>query len=131
MTVLTFREELERKAIETADDLAHRHDVGVLSDREFRIAINAVWDTTSGLVDGMTEVMNAVATMDLKEVAVQIVMSNGKTAFIVGRNKLTVSVQNVLTLAESNIKVFDTEVDAAEHQRKLVGAFVSKGFTKL
>ena len=131
MTVLTFREELERKAIETADLLATRYEGGVINDREFRIAINAVWDTTSGLVDGMTEVMDAVATMDLKDVPVQIVVTNGKTVFIVGRNKFRVSVQNALTMAESNITLFDTEVEAAERQRKLVNAFVSKGFTRL
>lgn len=131
MTTASYASEIERKAVETADDLAYRHSRGVLTDREFRIAINAVWDSTSGLVDAMTEIMNAVADMDLKDTPVQTVVTNGTKSFIVGRNRLNVSVINTLTKEESNFKVFDTETEAAEHQQKLVQAFQKKGFTVL
>lgn len=131
MTVTSYHSEIERKAVETAELLATRHDAGVLTDREFRIAINAVWDSTSGLAEPMTEIMNAVSDMGLKDTPVQIVVSDGKRVFIVGRGRLNVSVVNALTREESNFRVFDNEVDAAEHQQKLVAAFRSKGFTVL
>lgn len=131
MTVESYASEIERKSVETAELLALRHEQGVLTDREFRIAINAVWDSTSGLSEPMTEVMNVVAEMGLKDTPVQTVVTDKKRVFIVGRNRLNVSVQNALTLEESNFKVFDTEADAAEHQQKLVAAFRKRGFTVL
>lgn len=131
MSVLTYAEELERKTLDTVERLALRHEQGVLDNRTLAIAMQAVWDATGGLVDQMTAITGELADLKLDLEPVQIVVSNGTDVFIVGRNKLSVSVLNAKTFAESNFKVFDTEADAAEHAAKLVRAFMTKGFRKL
>lgn len=131
MTVLTYADELERKTLETVELLVLRHQQGVYDNRTFRIAFDAVWGATSGLVDAMMEFQDDVVAMKLASEQVQNVVSNGDSVFIVGRNGVNVSVIDAKTFAESNFKVFGTEAEAAEHAAKLVGAFSKKGFKKL
>lgn len=131
MTVTSYAEELDRKALETSETLALRHEQGVLSNREFRIAMEAVWNSTSGLSDGMTEVMNVVADMGLADEKTQFVVSDGSKVFIVGRRKLNVTITDCLTMVEGNLKVFFTEVEAVEHVWKLLVAFEKKGFKRV
>lgn len=46
----SFNEELGRKAITVVGDLTAKNAAGEITDREFRIAVGAVYDSISGLV---------------------------------------------------------------------------------
>lgn len=127
---IVFRE-LCRKLDETVERLALRHQLGVLNDREFRTAMDALWDTTSGLAPAIADYMEAITTMNLKDVKDQIVFSNGSKVFILNRNKTVTTITNAITHQEFQLQVWDTEAEAVEHNEKMAKAMLKKGFTKL
>jgi hypothetical protein len=131
VTTLTYTEELTRKTLETVERLALRHEQGVLTDKQFRIALDVVWDCTSGLVDEIGPLMEDAVEMGLTPEREQIVVSNGALVIIINRHNTTVTRTNALTKVEGNLMSFFTEGEAVDHVRKLVAAFKTKGFTVL
>lgn len=131
MTEVTFLSELTRKTVETVERAAIRHEQGVLTDKQFRIVMDAIWDCTSGLVDEIADLMNDANEMGLTPEKEQIVVSDGAKVFLIHRNNATVSMQNALTFEEFGLKSFFAEVDAVEHMARLRLAFKAKGFRVL
>lgn len=131
MTDYSLHDELTRKTLETVEALALRQEQGVITNRQFHIAMQAVWDCTSGLVDQMGEVWTDLVNMKLELERENWTVSNGKLVFLIARNKVITTVTNCLTMVEGSLMAHDTEVDAVEHVRKLLNAFRSKGFKVL
>lgn len=131
MTDYSLHDELTRKTLETVEALALRQEQGVITNRQFHIAMQAVWDCTSGLVDQMREVWTDLVEMKLELERENWTVSNGKQVFLIARNKVITTVTDCLTMVEGSLKAHETEVDAVEHVRKLLNAFRSKGFKVL
>lgn len=131
MTDYSLHDELTRKTLETVEALALRQEQGVITNRQFHIAMQAVWDCTSGLVGQMGEVWTDLVEMKLELERENWTVSNGKLVFLIARNKVITTVTNCLTMVEGSLMAHDTEVDAVEHVRKLLKAFRSKGFKVL
>lgn len=125
---VSYPEELTRKTLETVEALALRYDQGVLTDKQLRIALDAVWGCTSGLVDQMGEIMSDPNIIGLTPEKETVVMSNGDRVFLINRNKTTTTITDALKRTEGSLKSWFTEVEAVDHVRKLVLAFKTKGF---
>lgn len=120
-----------RKLDDAVGSLATMHENGVLNDREFRIAMEALRDATGGTFEVMDEYMQALAGMDLKEVKQQRVFTNGEKVFLLCRNGVVTSIQSAITGAETNIQAWFNEAEAVEHLDKMAGAMRKKGFREL
>ena len=124
-------EGITEKVWDTAINLEARRRSGVISNREFLIAINAIYDSTSGFIPASFEVSDTVKGMNLEEEKQQVVFTNGTKVYVLNRNKKVTTITDALTKVESNLKVWDYESEAADHLRKLGEAMRKKGFTKL
>ena len=129
MPTETYASELTRKSLETVERAALRHELGVLSDRDLRLVLDAVWDCVSGLVDEIEPIMNEA--IGLTPEAVNTVMSDGRRVYLIGRKGLITTITDCLTRAEGSLKAHESEPDAVEHVRKLTLAFEQKGFKRL
>ncbi len=54
-----IKEELDRKAVDALEQLARQNVAGEINDRELFIAVTALYDTTSGLIDETVQRMIA------------------------------------------------------------------------
>lgn len=90
MPTETYASELTRKSLETVERAALRHELGVLSDRDLRLVLDAVWDCVSGLVDEIEPIMNEA--IGLTPEAVNTVMSDGRRVYLIGRKGLITTI---------------------------------------
>jgi hypothetical protein len=78
------RVELDRKSIQTLDQLISRHDAGEISGEAFKVAVRAIFDTVSGLVESDTfELISHVSAAPIESVAsTRIFFNDAATALL-------------------------------------------------
>ncbi|MCP1539980.1 hypothetical protein [Methylorubrum extorquens] len=67
----TMKEEIARKAMQAVQDAVHKHACHIITERELWLVIDALFDTTHGLVDPDTSAILYGARQELKEHAPQ------------------------------------------------------------
>lgn len=122
--ILPFRDELERKALETCEDLTLRHEQGVLSDREYKIAMDAVWNTISGLAPALEPIMAQFVGMKL-DTRVRL-LATAQPGLVIERDRDRVTL--VPSRGNQTIKTFDTEAAAVGFVKAAVKRLNERGF---
>lgn len=126
---IRLADEIERKTLETAEMLALRHEQGVLSDREYRIAMDAVWGCMSGLVKPIHDVMEQV--WQIKPAPIRRVALKGDCDPIILERAGTVLSVYKPPKAPGEYRrssVFDTEVEAVQQMNRLAERLEGKGY---
>jgi hypothetical protein len=129
MTVLTFVDELERKTLAYVEVAAIRHEQGVLSDREFSLVMDAVWQITAGLVDQVGHILAEVADMKLDQTikTLAIPMSAEPAVINIERSGRVLRLRSAKNVPGTP-KEYDTEADAVAAVNQLKTTLEGRGF---
>jgi len=93
-TIPTLQEELNRKSLDTLEQLLHRYDDGTLSQRELKAATWALFEAIAGLVDhGIIDIISEVAKLPSEgEPVVVRQLVHGNRLVLINRSLVNASV---------------------------------------
>jgi hypothetical protein len=129
MPELMIADELERKTLAYLEDAALRHQQGVYSDREFKLVMEAVWQCTAGLVDGVQPIAADVADMNLSGVVktLAVPLSAEKAVINIERDGCVVRIKTAHNPAGTPHE-YETEAEAIVAINKLKTTLEGRGF---
>ena len=137
-TDLLLQDEIDRKTVEALERVVTEFESKLLTAREARIAIRAVFESVQGLLtESISEILNQVMTQFANEPGkpifpMHLAMPGGNTIFIsVDLDDKTMRVLNVTTGAELAKVACDTQTETIKKAAAFVKNAIVKGAKKL
>lgn len=139
----TLREELDRKAVEAMEFLVASHQQGKIAQAELHTGLEAIWNTTAGLISSDITHLLAAMLDHIKEgiVIKRLFVSAAQEPVMIEHNltSFSVKVNSQLTYSDgwkkSTLTCFDDKVSpsvaAKEHFEKIAAALVAKGYREV
>lgn len=135
---LLLQDEIDRKAVEALERVVTEFDTKLLSAREARIAIRAVFESVQGLLtESISEVLNQVMTQFANEPAkpifpMHLKMPGNNTLYVsVDLDSKTMRVLNVTTGAELANLVCESQTETIRKAAAFAKNAIVKGAVKL
>ncbi|ENH0767114.1 hypothetical protein ABVY06_003516 [Escherichia coli] len=137
-TDLLLQDEIDRKTVEALERVVTEFESKLLTAREARIAIRAVFESVQGLLtESISEILNQVMTQFANEPGkpifpMHLAMPGGNTIFIsVDLDDKTMRVLNVTTGAELAKVACDTQTETIKKAAAFAKNAIVKGAIKL
>lgn len=133
----TLKEELDRKALATIEDLLHLHSVAKISDAQLSTGIDALFKATSGLADEqilhiITEA-SKLLPMASQTLRYAYLKGAGVVAlnWIVGDDKVTMVAYKGGAVVETKTHDADSALEAKKYLQKTRKALTARGYQLL